>query len=77
MARVSDLIRGSKLETSFHPDCSVEIVHTYQESDLTSRRRVVARSEHSNGFLKLEAGHMEAFGWRNVSEAVISAAYRL
>ncbi|KAJ5371186.1 uncharacterized protein N7496_007278 [Penicillium cataractarum] len=56
MARVSDLIRDSKLETSFHPDCSVETVHTYQESDLTSRRRVVARSEHWKRLSKIGGG---------------------
>ena len=56
MARVSDLIRDLKLETSFHPDCSVETVHTYQESDLTSRRRVVARSEHWKRLSKIGGG---------------------
>ncbi|KAJ5974972.1 hypothetical protein N7481_008679 [Penicillium waksmanii] len=46
MTRLPDLVRDSRLETHFLPDCSVETVHTYNESDATSRRRVVARSEH-------------------------------
>ena len=43
MARVSDLIRDSKLETHFLPG---ETVHTFQESDPISGRRLVTRSEH-------------------------------
>ncbi|OQE41017.1 hypothetical protein PENCOP_c005G04847 [Penicillium coprophilum] len=46
MARISDLIRDSKLETYFLPDCQVETVHTFQESDPTSGQRLVTRSEH-------------------------------
>lgn len=46
MTRLPDLVRDSRLETHFLPDCSVETVHTYHESDPTSGRRVVARSEH-------------------------------
>ncbi|CAI7618663.1 unnamed protein product [Penicillium pancosmium] len=46
MTRLPDLVRDSRLETHFLPDCGVETVHTYHESDPTSRRRVVARSEH-------------------------------
>lgn len=46
MARIPDLIRDSKLETYFLPDCTVETVHTFQESDQTSGRRLVTRSEH-------------------------------
>ncbi|KAJ5692033.1 Tetratricopeptide-like helical [Penicillium macrosclerotiorum] len=46
MARVSDLIRDSKLETHFLPDHTVETVHTFQESDPQSRRRLVTRTEH-------------------------------
>lgn len=41
--RVSDLIRDSKLETHFLPG---ETVHTFQESDSISGRRLVTRSEH-------------------------------
>ncbi|OKL64436.1 hypothetical protein UA08_00881 [Talaromyces atroroseus] len=46
MARLSDLIRDSKLETHFEPHSSVETVHTYNTPDPTSRRRLVRRSEH-------------------------------
>jgi hypothetical protein len=46
MSRLPDLVRDSKLETHFLPDCSVETVHTYHESDPSSRRRVVVRYEH-------------------------------
>ncbi|KAJ5827818.1 Tetratricopeptide-like helical [Penicillium robsamsonii] len=46
MARISDLIRDSKLETYFLPDCRVETVHKYQESDPTSGQRLVTRLEH-------------------------------
>lgn len=56
MARVSDLIRDSRLETFFLPDCSVETVHTYRESDISSRRRVVARSEHWKRLSKIGGG---------------------
>jgi hypothetical protein len=56
MARVSDLIRDSRLETFFLPDCSVETVHTSRESDITSRRRVVARSEHWKRLSKIGGG---------------------
>lgn len=44
MARLPDLVRDSKLETHFLS--GVETVHTYHESDPTSRRRLVPRSEH-------------------------------
>ncbi|KAJ5358988.1 Tetratricopeptide-like helical [Penicillium cataractarum] len=46
MARISDLVQDSKLETYFLPDCSVETVHRFQESDPASRQRLVTRSEH-------------------------------
>ncbi|KAJ5951483.1 Tetratricopeptide-like helical [Penicillium vulpinum] len=46
MARLPDLIRDSKLETYFLPDCSVETVHKFQESDPTSGQRLVTRLEH-------------------------------
>jgi hypothetical protein len=46
MARISDLIRDSKLETYFLPDSGVETVHKFQESDPTSGLRLVTRSEH-------------------------------
>lgn len=46
MEQISDLIRDSKLETHFLPDCNVEAVHRFQESDPASRRRLVTRSEH-------------------------------
>ncbi|KAJ5186705.1 Tetratricopeptide-like helical [Penicillium cf. viridicatum] len=46
MARISDLIRDSKLETYFLPDCTVETVHRFLESDSTSGQRLVTRSEH-------------------------------
>lgn len=56
MARISDLIRDSRLETFFLPDCSVETVHICRESDLSSRRRVVARSEHWKRVSKIGGG---------------------
>lgn len=43
MARISDLIQDSRLETAFLPDCTV---HTFQESDPKSKQRIVTRSEH-------------------------------
>ncbi|CAG7926306.1 unnamed protein product [Penicillium olsonii] len=46
MARVSDLIRDSKLDTYFLPDYRVETVHRFEESDPSSGRRLVTRSEH-------------------------------
>ncbi|KAJ5932227.1 Tetratricopeptide-like helical [Penicillium verrucosum] len=46
MAWISDLIRDSKLETHFLPDCRVETVHRFQESDPISGQRLVTRSEH-------------------------------
>lgn len=46
MARIPDLIRDSKLETYFLPDCTVETVHTFQESDPASGQRLVTRLEH-------------------------------
>ncbi|KAJ5186047.1 Tetratricopeptide-like helical [Penicillium cf. griseofulvum] len=46
MARISDLIRDSKLETIFLPDTGVETVHKFQESDPTSGLRLMTRSEH-------------------------------
>jgi hypothetical protein len=45
MAHISDLIRDSRLETRFFPDCGVETVHTFRESDPTSGQRLVIRSE--------------------------------
>lgn len=46
MAQISDLIRDSRLETRFLPDCRVETVHTFRESDPTSGQRLVIRAEH-------------------------------
>lgn len=43
MARISDLIRYSKLETYFLP---VETIHRFQESDSTSGQRLVTRLKH-------------------------------
>lgn len=43
MARISDLIRDSKLETQFHAGCTV---HTFQEPDPNSGWRVVTRLEY-------------------------------
>jgi hypothetical protein len=51
--RVSDLILDSKLETSFLPNCTV---HTFQESDLKSRQRLVTRSEHWRRQKKIGGG---------------------
>ncbi|CEO59898.1 hypothetical protein PMG11_04548 [Penicillium brasilianum] len=53
MARISDLILDSKLETSFLPDCTV---HTFQESDPKSRQRLVTRSEHWHRQKKIGGG---------------------
>ncbi|KAJ5365917.1 hypothetical protein N7517_008803 [Penicillium concentricum] len=46
MANVPDLVRDSKLETYYLPDCTVETVHTYNEPEQKSRRRLVTRIEH-------------------------------
>ncbi|OQE13507.1 hypothetical protein PENFLA_c047G06958 [Penicillium flavigenum] len=46
MARIPDLIRDFKLETYFLPDCTVETVHRFQESDSASGQRLVTRLEH-------------------------------
>jgi hypothetical protein len=46
MTRVPDLVRDSKLRTRFLPHFTVQTVHIYHESDPTSRRRLVARSEY-------------------------------
>ncbi|KAJ5859895.1 hypothetical protein N7534_005172 [Penicillium rubens] len=46
MAQIPDLIRDSKLETYFLPDCTVDTVHRFQESDSASRQRLVTRLEH-------------------------------
>ena len=46
MAQIPDLIRDSKLETYFLPDCTVETVHRFQESDSASGQRLVTRLEH-------------------------------
>ncbi|CAG8241173.1 unnamed protein product [Penicillium nalgiovense] len=46
MARIPDLIRDSKLETYFLPNCTVETVHRFQESDPASGQRLVTRLEH-------------------------------
>ncbi|KAK4861083.1 hypothetical protein LT330_003999 [Penicillium expansum] len=43
MARISDLIRDSKLETQFHAGCEV---HTFQEPDPNSGWRLVTRLEY-------------------------------
>ncbi|KAJ5906473.1 Tetratricopeptide-like helical [Penicillium subrubescens] len=53
MARISDLILDSKLETHFLPDCTV---HTFQESDPNSRQRLVIRSEHWRRQRKIGGG---------------------
>ena len=46
MARLPDLVRDSKLETHFLHGNIAETVHTYNEPDPTSQRRLVSRSEH-------------------------------
>jgi hypothetical protein len=56
MARVPDLVRDSKLRTQFLPDYNAQTVHTYHESDPTSRRRLVARSEYWQRQRKIGSG---------------------
>ena len=56
MARLPDLIRDSKLETYFPPGNGIETVHTYHESDPTSQRRLVSRSEHWQRQRKIGGG---------------------
>ncbi|KAJ5355481.1 Tetratricopeptide-like helical [Penicillium cataractarum] len=56
MARISDLITDSKLPASFLPDCSVETVHRFQESDPASRQRLVIRPEHWRRQRKIGGG---------------------
>jgi hypothetical protein len=56
VARISDLISDSKLETYFLPDCSVETVHKFQESDPISGQRLVTRSEHWQRQRKIGGG---------------------
>jgi hypothetical protein len=56
MAQISDLIRDSRLDTYFLPDCTVETVHTYRESDTTGQRRVVNRSEHWQRQIRIGGG---------------------
>jgi hypothetical protein len=46
MAQIPDLVRDSKFESYFPGESLTEVVHTFQESDPTSRRRVVTESEH-------------------------------
>lgn len=49
MAQIPDLVRDSKLETRFPQESATEVleaIHTFQESDPTSGRRLVTRSEH-------------------------------
>ncbi|KAN0067515.1 WD40-repeat-containing domain protein [Elaphomyces granulatus] len=53
MARLPDLVRDSKLETHFLP---VETIHTYHESDPTSQRRLISRSEHWQRQRKIGGG---------------------
>ncbi|KAJ5512127.1 Tetratricopeptide-like helical [Penicillium fimorum] len=46
MASIPDLVRDSKLETYYLPDCTVETVHSYHEPEQKSRRRLVTKVEH-------------------------------
>lgn len=45
MADIPDLVRDSKFEAHFPGEYTTEVVHTFQESDPTSRRRLATRSE--------------------------------
>jgi hypothetical protein len=46
MAQIPDIVRDFKLEAHFPEESTTEVVHTFQESDPTSRRRLTSRSEH-------------------------------
>lgn len=56
MTRLPDLVGDSNLETHFVSDNSLETIHIYHESDPTSRRRVVARSEHWKRLRRIGGG---------------------
>ena len=53
MALLPDLVRDSKLEVSFFPDC---VVHTFYESDPSSYQQEVTRSEHWRREKQIGAG---------------------
>lgn len=53
MAMLPDLVRDSKLSTHF---LGAETIHTYQESDPTSGKRLISRTEHWRRHEKIGSG---------------------
>ena len=59
MPEVPDIVRDSQLETRFIGESATEVVHTFQDSDPASGRRLVTRTEHCKREIKIGRG---AFG---------------